>query len=102
MSRSPSLAQRNRLTTTRAWQGQTRKGGSVADAGMSRLEFALFFHLLGALVFVAGIVVAGVVFEAARRRDDPAEIALLLGLARVGVVMVLAGATLVLAFGLWL
>jgi uncharacterized membrane protein len=42
------------------------------------------------------------VFEAARRREDPAEIALLLGLARVGVLLVLAGATLVLAFGLWL
>jgi uncharacterized membrane protein len=69
---------------------------------MSKLEVALFFHILGALLFVAGIVVAGVVFEAARRRRDPAEIALLLGLARWGVLLVLGGATLVLAFGLWL
>lgn len=69
---------------------------------MSRLEIALFFHILGALLFVAGIVVAGVVFEAARRREDPGEIALLLGLARWGVLLVLLGATLVLAFGLWL
>jgi hypothetical protein len=28
---------------------------------------ALFLHLLAALLFVAGIVVAGVTFEAARR-----------------------------------
>jgi uncharacterized membrane protein len=69
---------------------------------MSRVEVALFFHLLGALAFVAGIVVAGVMLEAARRRERPSEIALLLALARVGVLLVGAGATLVLAFGLWL
>jgi uncharacterized membrane protein len=65
-------------------------------------DVALFFHLLGALLFVAGIVVAGVAFEAARRRDRPSEIALLLGLTRIGVALVGAGALLVLAFGLWL
>jgi uncharacterized membrane protein len=63
---------------------------------------ALFFHLLGALLFVAGIVVAGVAFEAARRRHRPEDIALLLGLTRVGVALVGAGAVLVLGFGLWL
>ena len=63
---------------------------------------ALFFHLFGALLFVAGIMVAGVLFEAARRRSDPAEIALLLGITRVGVALVVVGATLTLAFGLWL
>lgn len=69
---------------------------------MSKHEIALFFHLLGALLFVAGIVVAGVAFEAARRRELPAEIALLLGLTRVGVLLVVVGALAVLAFGLWL
>jgi len=34
---------------------------------------ALFFHLFGALLFVAGIVLAGAAFEAARRREQPAE-----------------------------
>jgi len=53
------------------------------------LEIALFLHLLGVLLFVAGIVVAGVAFEAARRRELPAEVALLLGLTRVGVLLVL-------------
>ena len=65
-------------------------------------DAALFVHLLGAFLFAAGIVVAGVAFEAARSRAAPAEIALLLGLARVGVIFVGVGTLLVLGFGLWL
>jgi uncharacterized membrane protein len=65
-------------------------------------DVALFFHLLGALLFAAGMVLAGVAFEAARRRERPAEIALLLGLTRIGVVLVAIGALLLLGFGLWL
>ncbi|MGH2974138.1 MAG: DUF2269 family protein [Solirubrobacterales bacterium] len=63
---------------------------------------ALFLHLSGALLFVSGIVVAGVCFEAARRREQPAEIALLLGLTRSGVALVGAGSLLLLGCGLWL
>ncbi len=63
---------------------------------------ALFFHVLGALLFVAGIAVAGAAFEAARRRNEPREIAVLLGVTRIGVVLVGVGGVLVLAFGLWL
>jgi uncharacterized membrane protein len=63
-------------------------------------NLVLFFHILGALIFVSGIVVAGLAFESGRRRNQPAEIALLLGLARVGAVLVLAGAAILLAFGL--
>jgi uncharacterized membrane protein len=63
---------------------------------------ALFSHILGALLLIAGTTVAGVAFEAARRREAPAEIALLLGLTRIGVALVGAGTVLVLAFGLWL
>jgi len=65
-------------------------------------DFALFFHLLGAFLFVAGTAVAGVAFESARRRESPGEIALLLGLARIGALLVVSGMVLVLAFGLWL
>jgi uncharacterized membrane protein len=65
-------------------------------------DVALFFHLLGALLFVAGIVVAGVAFEAARRRGQAAEVALLLSLTRIGVVMVAVGGLLLPVFGLWL
>jgi uncharacterized membrane protein len=69
---------------------------------LTRYQLALFFHLLGALLFVAGIILAGVAFEAARRRQRPADIALLLGLTRMGVALVGIGALLVLGFGLWL
>jgi uncharacterized membrane protein len=63
-------------------------------------QTALLFHLIGAFLLVSGTVVAGVAFEAARRRAEPGEIALLLGLARTGAGMVGVGAVLVLAFGL--
>ena len=65
-------------------------------------DTALLFHLLGAFSFVAGTVVAGVAFETARRRETPAEIALVLGLARIGVLLVGVGTLLVVVFGLWL
>lgn len=65
-------------------------------------DLALFFHLLGAMLFVAGLTLAGVAFEVARRRDRPSEIALLLRLTRIGVVLVAVGALLLLAFGVWL
>jgi len=54
-------------------------------------DVALFFHLLGAFSFIAGTIVAGVAFETARRRKTPAEIALLLGLSRIGVLLVALG-----------
>jgi len=65
-------------------------------------DLALFLHLVGALAFVAGIVVAGVAFERARGREVPAEIALLLGLARWGALLAVAGAGLLFVCGLWL
>ncbi len=63
---------------------------------------ALFLHILGALLFAGGVAVAAVALRAARRRSDPAEIALLLGLARAGVLLVVCGGLAVLGFGLWL
>jgi uncharacterized membrane protein len=65
-------------------------------------EWAPFFHLLGAFLFVAGVTVAGVAFEAARLRRRPREVAFLLGLARIGVLLVAFGALILLPFGLWL
>jgi uncharacterized membrane protein len=65
-------------------------------------DVALFFHLLGAFSFVTGAAIAGVAFEAARRRRTTSEVALLLGLSRIGVLLVALGTLLVLAFGLWL
>lgn len=63
---------------------------------------AFFFHILGVLLFVSGIVVAGVAFESARRREHPAEVATLLGLSRIGAMIVGPGTLLTGAFGLWL
>lgn len=65
-------------------------------------DFALVLHLLGAFLFIAGMVLAGVGFEAARRRRVPSEIVLLLSLARLGVLMIVLATLLILAFGLWL
>src|SRR5262245_5627216 len=65
-------------------------------------DVVLFLHLLGVLTLTAGIAVAGVPFEAARRRDDAAEIALLLGITRYGVALVGLGALLLFVCGLWL
>lgn len=73
--------------------------GAVLAAAES---WALFLHLVGAFLFVGGAIVAGVVFEAARRRHRPSEIALLLGLARVAVILVAVGGTVLVPFGLWL
>ena len=65
-------------------------------------DVATFLHLLGALLFVSGIVLAGAAFEAARWREQPAEVAVLLRLTLVGVVLVAVGAVLLPIFGLWL
>jgi uncharacterized membrane protein len=65
-------------------------------------DVALFLHVLGALLFIAGVVLAGAAFEVARRREHPGEIALLLSLTRIGVALVGIGAPLILGFGLWL
>ncbi len=69
---------------------------------MNEYNVALFFHLLGAFLLVGGTLLAGAASEAARRRETPADIALLLGLTRIGVVLLGAGALLLLGFGLWL
>lgn len=65
-------------------------------------DVALFLHLLGAFSFVSGLVLAGAAFEVGRRREQPSEIALVLGLARIAVLLVAVGALLVGVFGLWL
>jgi uncharacterized membrane protein len=63
-------------------------------------HWLLFLHLLGAFAFVAGAAVAGTLQVAALRRDRPSEVLILLRLTRVGVLLVLVGATFTLAFGI--
>ncbi len=66
---------------------------------MTLAHVLLFFHLLGAFAFFAGAAVAGTLQLDATRRERPSEILLLLRLTRVGVLLVAAGATFTLAFG---
>jgi uncharacterized membrane protein len=65
-------------------------------------DFALLLHLVAAIAFFAGITVAAVAHFSARRLERPGEIAAVLSLARTGVLLVGAGALLVLVSGLWL
>lgn len=53
-------------------------------------------------MLISGIVVAGIGFEAARGKHRPAEIALLLGVARMAVPLVAIGSVLLFICGLWL
>jgi uncharacterized membrane protein len=63
---------------------------------------ALLLHLVGVVLFFAGAAVAATGHAFAARRERPAEIALLLGLARAGVPPVVLGLGLVAGSGLWL
>jgi uncharacterized membrane protein len=65
-------------------------------------DVVFFFHILGVLAFFSGIVIAGMAFEVARRRQQPAEVATLLSLSRIGVLLVAPGTVLAGGCGLWL
>ena len=69
---------------------------------MTRYDWLLLFHVLGAFLLLSGAIVAGIFQLAAMRRDRPSEIALLLGLTRPAVVIVGIGSLVTLGFGLWL
>ena len=63
---------------------------------------ALLFHLAGVVLLFSGLILAAAALAAARRREVAGEIAALLGLTRFGVVLVAAGALLLVGTGLWL
>ena len=65
-------------------------------------EWALFLHLVGAILFFAGLAVAAAGHLAARRAERPSQVAVLLGAARWGVLLVAAGLVLAFAAGFWL
>ena len=69
---------------------------------MSGRDWALAVHLLGVVFLFSGMSIAGVLHAAARRQERPSQVALLLGLTRVGVLFVGAGGLLVLVGGFWL
>jgi uncharacterized membrane protein len=69
---------------------------------LSAFEPLLFVHLLGFGAMAGGTGVAGAALAAARRRKRADEIALLLGLTRIGVLLIGLGALAVLVSGFWL
>ena len=69
---------------------------------MSKYDWLLFLHLLGAFALVAGIVTYHLLQLVAVRRERPTEVAALLGLGRVAEMAIRAGAVVVLVFGIWL
>lgn len=69
---------------------------------MTEREWALLFHLAGVVLLFSGLTLAAAALAAARRREVAGEIAALLGLTRLGVVLVAAGALLLVGTGLWL
>ena len=84
--------------------GSTRSAVPSKGAGYAAAveHVALFVHLAGAFCLISGAVVAGAGFETARRGDDIAQIAALLGIARLGVVLVAVGTVVVAGTGAWL
>jgi uncharacterized membrane protein len=95
---SPAAQKRAVVDPPTASHPPQPRGDSIADVD----DLALFFHVLGALLLFAGLVLASAAFEVARRREHPSEIALLLGLTRIGVALVGVGTLLLIAFGIWL
>ncbi len=69
---------------------------------MTKDQWLLALHVLGAFLFVSGAVLAGILQTAAMLRERPSEVALLLRLTRAGVAVVGLGALLSLGFGVWL
>jgi uncharacterized membrane protein len=69
---------------------------------MSKYQWLLFLHVTGAFFLAGGVIVAIALSVAARRRERPSEIALLLGLVRIVIPVIGIGAAFTLVFGLWL
>ncbi len=66
---------------------------------MTRYEWLLFLHVLGAFLLLSGSVAVAAIQLSTVRRERPSEIALLLRLTRLPVLLVGLGAVMVLVFG---
>ena len=69
---------------------------------MTEREWALLLHLIGVALLFSGMTVAAVAHASARRHERVEAIAALLALTRTGVLLVAAGALVVVGSGLWL
>jgi hypothetical protein len=81
--------------------GQARPFPESRSA-MTGYQVGILFHLIGVILFFAGAALAGVATYAARRQDQPAAIAMVLGVARPGAVMLATGGVLLLLAGFYL
>ena len=69
---------------------------------MSLNDWILSFHLLAAFALVAAEVVFSIMVVALWRSDSPARVAAMMPVAKVGAIMVMAGISGTLIFGIWL
>ncbi len=69
---------------------------------MTKYDWLLLVHVLGAFLFVSGSIVAGILAFAAMQRERPSEVALLLRLVRPAVAIVGIGSLVALGMGIWL
>jgi len=69
---------------------------------VSTFDVALLLHIVAAIAFFAGLLLAAAASVKASRRVDPVEIAVLLSLARFGALLVALSGVAVLALGFWL
>ena len=69
---------------------------------MSGYQWLLMLHVTGAFFLLGGSVVAALLNILALRTNRPSEIALLLGLVRYALPVLLLGSLLTLVLGLWL
>jgi uncharacterized membrane protein len=69
---------------------------------VTKYDWLLLFHVLGAFLILAGSIAASILQLVAVRRTRPSEVVLLLGLIRPAVVAIGIGAILTLGLGLWL
>lgn len=79
-----------------------RPGVVLGFRRVTKYDWLLLIHILGAFLFLSGSVVAGILQLAAMRRDRPSEVALLLGMVRPMVIAVGIGSLVALGFGIWL
>jgi uncharacterized membrane protein len=69
---------------------------------VTKYDWLLLVHVLGAFLFLSGSIVAGVLAFAAMQRERPSEVALLLRLVRPIVGLIGLGSIVVLVVGIWL
>ena len=69
---------------------------------MSKYDWLVFLHVTGAFLLIGGTVSAGALTIMSRQRERPSEVATLLGLVRLVLPFIYAGAVLTLVFGIWL